>query len=78
MEERPTTGRPGDSIPADVRAVQDRIWAEKTYAEKIELVGRLWLQARALKRATLRSLHPEWDEQTLEAAVKESMSDQRR
>ena len=78
MEERPTTSRPGASIPAEVRTIQNRIWAEKTYAEKIELVGRLWLQARALKRATLRSLHPEWNEHELDVAVREAMSDRRR
>ena len=72
------TPRPNSTLPADVREVQERIWTTKTYAEKIDLVGRLWLQARALKRATLRSLHPEWDELTLEAAVREAMHDRRR
>lgn len=72
------TTRPSTTIPADIRSAQDRIWASKSCAEKIALVGRLWLQARDLKRATLRSLHPEWDEVELDGAVREAMGGQRR
>jgi hypothetical protein len=70
--------RPDTTIPAHVRSAQDRIWSEKSYGEKIVLVGRLWLQARALKRATLRSLNPEWDEIELDGAVREAMGGRRR
>ena len=66
-----------DEVAPPVRELQDRLWAEKSAGEKIALVGRLWLQARALKRATLRSLHPAWDESTLEAAVREAMGGRR-
>jgi hypothetical protein len=71
------TTRPGTTIPAHVRSTQDRIWSQKSYAEKVALVGRLWLQARALKRATLRSLHPEWEETELDGAVREAMGGRR-
>lgn len=61
-------------LAPSARSEQDRIWASKSPAEKIDLVGKLWLQASALKRATLRSLHPEWSESELQSAVREAMS----
>lgn len=60
-------------LDADARAAQTAIWSRMSPAEKIDLTGRLWLQARNLKRATLRSLHPDWSEEQVEGAVREAM-----
>lgn len=68
---------PHPDLTLEAEAVQTAIWRQRSAAEKIDLVGRLWLQARNLKRATLRSLHPDWSESQLEAAVRESMRGRR-
>jgi hypothetical protein len=41
-------------------------------ARKLELAAKLLADARELKRAYLRQLHPEWSEQELKAKVRES------
>lgn len=65
------------SLDRTVNEIQTRRWREMSPGEKICLVGRMWQQARTLKRATLRSLHPEWDDQRLDAAVREAMGGKR-
>jgi hypothetical protein len=67
---------PRDLSP-EARRIQDAIWATRTAAEKIELTGRLWLQARNLKRATLRSMHPDWTDARIEEVVREAMRGRR-
>lgn len=41
-----------------------------TPGQRLKTVSDLWWSARALKRATLRSLHPEWSEERLSAEVR--------
>lgn len=64
-------------LPDEVRRRQDAIWAARSAAEKIDLTGRLWLQARNLKRATLRSMHPDWNDARIDEAVREAMHGRR-
>ena len=42
--------------------VRTEIFRKMTPAERIALAEQLWFEARHLKAASLRSIHPEWSE----------------
>lgn len=42
-------------------------------AGRLRLTASLWDHARAMKVATLRALHPDWDEQAIQRAATEAM-----
>lgn len=43
---------------------------QRTPGEKLKTVSDMWWTARALKLATLRSLHPDWSEERLRQEVR--------
>ncbi len=51
---------------------QVEILRQMSPARKLELAVKLASDARELKRAYLRQLHPEWSEQEVDAKVRES------
>jgi hypothetical protein len=58
--------------PMNGHAKQVEILRQMSPARKLELAAKLLADARELKRAYLRQLHPEWSEQELKAKVRES------
>jgi Rv0078B-related antitoxin len=67
-----------DNLSPEARELQSRIWRRKTPGEKIRMVDQLWRQARIFKRATLRSLHPDWTDGQIDEALWEAMSGRKR
>ena len=56
---------------AEGQRIQDEILRKMTPARKLELAMDLYWSARELKAAGLRSQHPDWSEEQVQAAVKE-------
>ena len=52
--------------------VQFEIFRRMTPAQRWAAAQRLYWSARRLKAAHLRSLHPDWDEEQVQRAVKEA------
>jgi hypothetical protein len=51
---------------------QKRIYRAMSPGRKLELAAQMQTSARELKAATLRSLHPDWSEETIRQRVKEA------
>lgn len=47
------------------------LFRQMSPAKKLELIGTLHLQARAWKKAALRTLHPEWTEQEVDEKTRQ-------
>ena len=54
------------------RSPYDEIIGRMTPEQKLLAAQQLYWSARALKAGALRSLHPEWTDAELEAAVREA------
>ncbi|MFA7230663.1 MAG: hypothetical protein WC071_05285 [Victivallaceae bacterium] len=40
-------------------------------AKRLELVGKMYIDAKNLKRAALKSFHPDWNDKKIEAKLRE-------
>lgn len=53
-------------------ARQIEIYRRMSPAQRIEAATRLYWSARRIKAAALRAMHPDWDEERVEADVREA------
>lgn len=54
----------------DVHPEEIKIFRNMTPAQKVALIERYYRDAKSLKRAALKSLHPDWTDDEVEQTVK--------